>query len=86
MKKDENRLYIQWNVKSRDGKELKVYIEIGCTAGLKPAEIREKSHSSKCIHILLLTCHILVPKSLIIIRFGTVDQRVVKHKKIKMTV
>ena len=42
MKKDENRLYIQWNVKSRDGKELKVYIEIGCTAGLKPAKIREK--------------------------------------------
>lgn len=33
---------MNWSVKCRDGDELRVYIENGCTKGLKPAEIREK--------------------------------------------
>ena len=42
LKKNETGEIIQWSVKSRDGDELRVYIESGCTTGLKPAEIREK--------------------------------------------
>ena len=42
LKKNDQGELIQWSVKSRDGDELRVYIESGCTTGLKPAEIREK--------------------------------------------
>ena len=39
LKKNEQGKIIQWSVKSRDGDQLKVYIESGCTTGLMPAEI-----------------------------------------------
>ena len=42
LKKNDKGLYIQWSVKSPDGDDLKIYIENGCIANLKPKEIREK--------------------------------------------
>ena len=42
LRKNATGEYIQWSAKSRDGQEMKVYIENGCTEGLKPAEVREK--------------------------------------------
>ena len=42
LKKNDKGEFIQWTAQSRDGHDLKIYVENGCTDGYTPKDVREK--------------------------------------------